>query len=158
MAPQSSLSSWKVFGEVSVTGRFLSATPLAITSRQSEWISPENKKRIHELNYLIHKSTQHEHGMHSIPFTLRCCVFVTYVLLLYCIVLYWTTYQKDRPSKSFRPWWRRSDWPGVARLVGEPELPSSSPTLTVLMMRCPWNTKRWGIALGSSLPKLVITV
>jgi hypothetical protein len=29
-----------VLGEVSTTGRFFSDTPLAITSRQSEWISP----------------------------------------------------------------------------------------------------------------------
>jgi len=41
MAPQSSLSAWEVLGEVSATGRFLEVIPVAITSRQSEWISPE---------------------------------------------------------------------------------------------------------------------
>jgi hypothetical protein len=41
MAPQSSLSSCEVLGDVSLTGRPLAWTPSEITWRQSEWISPE---------------------------------------------------------------------------------------------------------------------
>ena len=41
MTPQSSESSWFVFGEVRSTGKPAAATPSAITSRQSLWISPE---------------------------------------------------------------------------------------------------------------------
>jgi hypothetical protein len=39
-APQSSLSSWDVMGAPSSTGSLRSATPAAMTSRQSLWISP----------------------------------------------------------------------------------------------------------------------
>ena len=53
IAPQSSESSWDVFGDVRFTGRLAALTPAAMRSRQSEWISPE-RYTFHVLALLLH--------------------------------------------------------------------------------------------------------